>query len=117
MLNTLKVEQFRLTRGPYGSDASYGANGVFYVKHQGKALKVVISDELGWEHVSVSSTKIPTWGDMCFVKDLFWEDEDTVVQYHPAKSEYVNYHPNCLHLWRCTITTIPVPPSFMVGPK
>lgn len=56
----------------------------------------------GWEHVSVCpiNGKTPTWDDMCFVRDMFWEPEDTVVQFHPPKSEYVNIMDNCLHLWR-----------------
>jgi len=55
-----------------------------------------------WEHVSVEplNGKTPVWDDMCFVKDMFWDPEDTVVQIHPPKSEYVNMVENCLHLWR-----------------
>lgn len=59
-------------------------------------------DEGGWEHVSVSPYrgKLPTWDDMCEIKDIFWEDEEAVIQIHPKKSEYVNILDNCLHLWR-----------------
>lgn len=59
-------------------------------------------DENGWEHVSVSpyKGKLPTWDDMCEIKDIFWEDEEEVIQIHPKKSEYVNIMDNCLHLWR-----------------
>lgn len=35
-------------------------------------------------------------------KDMFFKEDEIVVQYHPAKSEYVNNMPNCLHLWRPT---------------
>lgn len=31
-------------------------------------------------------------------------------QLHPAKSEYVNIHPYCLHLWRPLEREIPMPP-------
>jgi hypothetical protein len=55
-----------------------------------------------WEHVSASlATRCPTWAEMAWVKGLFWEDEEQVVQFHPPRSAYVNRHPNCLHLWRC----------------
>jgi hypothetical protein len=55
---------------------------------------------------------------MCAVKDLFWNDEDVVVQFHPAKSTYVNNHPGCLHLWRCTDgREFPTPPEILVGIK
>jgi hypothetical protein len=64
-------------------------------------LNVVASVEEGWEHVSVSlGNRCPTWDEMCFVKGLFWDDEDVAIQFHPAKSEYVNFHPFALHLWR-----------------
>ena len=59
-------------------------------------------DENGWEHVSVSpyKGKMPTWDDMCAIKDIFWNDDEAVIQIHPKKSEYVNMVDNCLHLWR-----------------
>ena len=37
---------------------------------------------------------------MCFIKDVVWDEEDVVIQYHPQKSEYVTLHGHCLHLWR-----------------
>jgi len=53
------------------------------------------------EHVSVQGKKgTPSWEVMCAIKDIFWEPEDEVIQYHPKKSEYVNMHPNVLHMWR-----------------
>jgi hypothetical protein len=52
---------------------------------------------------------------MCFIKDLFWDAEDVVIQYHPAKSEYVNMHENTLHLWRPVGKEIPTPPKELVG--
>ncbi len=39
------------------------------------------------------------------------------MQFHPKRSEYVNYHPGCLHLWRPTDVRIVLPPSIFVGPK
>lgn len=65
----------------------------------------------GWDHVSVSRIdKPPTWDEMCFVKSLFFEDSECVVQFHPPKSNYVNLHNNCLHLWKPARTPIPMPP-------
>lgn len=97
-----------------------GFNGMFRIPWQDKTLRIVASDGLGWQHVSVSrefDNRCPTWEAMCFIKDLFWSDEDWVVQYHPAKSEYVNCHPGCLHLWKPTSGVMPVPDSILVGPK
>jgi hypothetical protein len=53
------------------------------------------------EHVSVSLRKrCPTWDEMCIVKDIFWGGDELVCQFHPTKSQYVNIHPYCLHMWR-----------------
>jgi hypothetical protein len=52
---------------------------------------------------------------MSHVKDMFWDTEETVVQYHPPESEYVNTHPYVLHLWRQTDAELPRPPAIMVG--
>jgi hypothetical protein len=40
-----------------------------------------------------------------------------VMQLHPARVDYINFHPHCLHLWRPVDATIPLPPSCLVGPK
>jgi hypothetical protein len=53
---------------------------------------------------------------MCFVKSLFWDDEETVIQFHPAVSAYVNNHSHCLHLWKPPFD-MPLPPSILVGIK
>jgi len=53
------------------------------------------------EHVSVSlARRCPTWDEMSMIKDIFWEDEEEVIQFHPKKSENINLHPYCLHMWR-----------------
>lgn len=110
-------EKYRVREGRMGSDDSFGCNGAFEVplKH-GQRVFVIASDQLGWEHVSVSRRdRPPTWDEMCQIKALFWGDEDCVVQYHPPRSDYVNHHPNCLHLWRPTGQEVPRPPSLLVG--
>jgi len=109
--------------GQLESVDSDGNNGLFIVQNtvlrNGPLLRCIASDGEGWEHVSVSTaTRTPIWEEMCLVKDLFWEDEDEVVQYHPAKSDYVNCHPFCLHLWRPNNGGYIVrPPAHLVGPK
>jgi hypothetical protein len=76
-----------------------------------------VDHEYGWEHVSVSvDGRVPNWQEMCFVKNLFWSDEECVVQFHPPKSEYVNLHPYCLHLWKPLERDVLLPPSLLVGP-
>ena len=69
-----------------------------------------------WEHVSVRAcrsnghSRVPTWREMCFVKNLCWSDDETVIQYHPRRSDYINRHPHVLHLWRPLKAEIPMPP-------
>lgn len=110
-------EQFRVTTGLFASSAGDGPNGVFNVRYRSSYLTVIASKSLGWEHVSVSLPhRTPTWEEMCFIKDLFWNEEDCVVQYHPPKSDYVDIHKYCLHLWRSEETEFPRPPYWMVGP-
>ena len=69
----------------------------------------------GWEHVSVHpSNRTPDWDEMCAIKDMFWNGDEVVMQFHPAKSNYVNLMLNCLHLWRPIEHEIPVPPTLYV---
>jgi hypothetical protein len=76
-----------------------------------------IDTDYGWEHVSVTvkAKRCPVWEEMVWVKNLFWAEDEVVMQLHPAASEYVNEHPFCLHLWRPLNATIPTPPSILVG--
>lgn len=60
-------------------------------------------NEDGYEHVSVvpkHKFRIPSWDDMARLKEIFFDDEEEAYQIMPKKSEYVNIHERCLHLWR-----------------
>lgn len=112
-------EKFRVTTGPASSTAAYGNNGLFVFPAQPRRPRLLVqaSDGGGWEHVSVSTThRCPTWDEMCWIKSVFWDAEDCVMQFHPPMSEYVNAHPYCLHLWRPVNGEIARPPAWMVGP-
>ena len=79
---------------------------------------VICSHGAGWNHVSVSPFKknyIPSWHDMVMIKDIFFHDEEAVIQIHPPKSQYVNNMDNCLHLWECYYREMVLPPSCLVG--
>jgi hypothetical protein len=117
-------EKHRITNHPFlKSDASFGNNGAFEIPLSKDITAFVIaSDGMSWEHVSVhisedGKEETPTWEEMCQIKSMFWDEEDCVIQYHPAKSEYVNNHPHVLHMWRPTDQVIPIPDSTMVGIK
>ena len=120
-------EKYRITGGNeigpmYYSDSSFGNNGAFAILLKTKAgtrkFTLLASDGAAFEHVSVSlPDRCPTWGEMCKFKDMFWDDDDCVMQLHPPKSEYVNNHPYCLHLWRPIGQDIPQPNHELVGIK
>ena len=117
--------QYRLRTGPMGSDDSIGLCGAFQILKQNKGKKYILTiiaddgKDTGWEHVSCykmiySKRFIPSWSYMCLVKSLFWDDEDCVIQYHPAKKDYVNCNPYVLHLWRPIGLELPMPPKELV---
>ena len=96
--------------------ADDGASGTYYT--HGWTGSIIFSTGAGWEHVSVAPFKrsvTPSWDDMCLIKDIFFKEDESVIQIHPPKNEYVNNMPNCLHLWRWNEGEMILPPSFMVG--
>lgn len=108
--------RYRVREGALKSVDEDGNNGAFLVPFESYTLCCIASDGGGWEHVSVSlKHRTPSWKQMCFIKDLFWDAEDCCVQYHPPQSEYVNNHEHCLHIWRPINEKLPCPPSSFVG--
>ena len=90
-------------------------NGAFEIKVKGEKYFVIASNGQGWDHVSVSHKhKVPSWKVMNTIKEMFFADNEVVMQLHPAKKDYINNHPNCLHLWRPQSVDIPQPPIRMV---
>lgn len=99
----------------YPNDWHWGAYKTF--GPCGMELNIISSADYGWEHVSISvKNRCPNWKEMSFVKCLFWDENETVVQFHPPKKDYINAHPFVLHLWKPTNEKIPMPPKWMVGP-
>jgi hypothetical protein len=115
-------EQFRKPdrRFGLGGEGNFGAFALPAI-FGSRELWSIASDGEGWEHVSIhvwenNKYRLPTWTEMCYVKELFWDEEDVVMQLHPKRSEYVNCHPYVLHLWRPIGQEIPTPPAILVGP-
>ena len=112
--------EYRIRDGRLASNDSAGNNGAFHIPYPSRStrLRVIASDGGGWEHVSVSIPGLacPSWPMMAYIKRMFWDAEDVVIQYHPAESQYVNCHPFTLHLWRPIGQSVPTPPAWMVGP-
>lgn len=118
---------------PIWGEKGKGKEGMFRIPFKKKYLLMVIAsdggDEEEWEHVSVSLRgvgkgrydkrlfnpleSLPTWEMMCFVKDLFFEKDETVIQFHPPEKDYVNIA-EVLHLWRKKDHEVELPPLYMV---
>lgn len=119
-----QLEACRVTVEPtMYSSPSDGHCGLFQIAFKGAVFNVISSDGRGWkesglggmpwEHVSVTlqrHQRCPTWEEMSYIKSLFFDDEETVIQFHPPKSLYKNLHNYCLHLWRPKEIDIPLPP-------
>jgi hypothetical protein len=117
----LLAEQFRLSlkeqfESRYGDDF-----GAFLIPHAptGAKLRVIASsgdEHIRWEHVSVSlPNRCPNWPEMAFIKGIFWDWRETVMQLHVPVEDHRNLHPYCLHLWRPIDQEIPRPPNEAVA--
>lgn len=114
-----KYEQGRILKGDYATPKNSGTMGAFYVSSPFSASMLLClssgPDNEGWEHVSVSlKNRTPTWEEMNFIKNIFWEENECVIQYHPPKKDYVNFNLYVLHLWRPINQDIPMPPKEFV---
>lgn len=120
----------RVTTGRLGTTrAEAGNNGLFMLLGpKGETLRCIASDGTGWtsigwelpawEHVSISLVdRTPTWAEMAYVKGVFWDEDDCVLQFHPPRADYRNFHEHCLHLWRPIGIEFPRPPADAVGPR
>jgi hypothetical protein len=116
LVNLHTLDQWRIP-GPGGAlgDAGCGAFE-FTSPFGGVPLRVIASNGMDWDHVSVStSRRCPTWIEMEWVRDKFFQPWATVVQYSVPRIQHVNVHPYCLHLWRPhRFPNLPLPPVGMV---
>lgn len=116
------VEKGRIVTGHFRSIRG-DRHGAFFLQQRNGTgrLKIIASpgdddERSGWDHVSVSlARRCPTWDEMTWIKHLFFEPDEVVIQIHPRVVDYVNDHPYCLHLWRPTAVELPTPPPILVG--
>lgn len=53
-------------------------------------------------HVSISRLdKYPSWDEIVQVKLQFFGDRKDAMMLIPKRTDYVNVHENCFHLWEC----------------
>jgi hypothetical protein len=119
--NFIILELYR-NQHPLFSSPKHAEYGLFYIPSPiGNYFLKTIADngELeiskGWEHVSVSlPNRCPNWLEMSYIKGLFWDKSEAVIQVHPPETEYANHHQYCLHLWRNKNKEIELPPIYLV---
>ncbi len=120
----LLAEPYRVQAPGY--ESQYGdPYGAFRIPYQqttllclavsGETSRADLGDEHAWDHVSVSlPARTPTWAEMQFIKSVFWNDNETVMQLHVPAAQHIDRHPYCLHLWKPLLIPIPRPPSIAV---
>lgn len=70
----------------------------------GECLVITGVSEQGW-HMSISHpTRYPTWDEIRDARYALVPDEVTMAMLLPPRSEYVNVHENCFHLWQVAET-------------
>jgi hypothetical protein len=123
------INEFRNRNHPqFKTEDSDGMTGYFVIPMEPDTWALVISspgnETITWEHVSARigykkyhgklAERVPTWDEMCLLKDIFWGDDEVVMQIHPKMEDYINQHPFVLHLWKPIGVEIPTPPRIAV---
>lgn len=114
----MKTDLSKLARNLIAGGSAADQGGAWQFNRHGVSLRVIASWGMGWDHVSVSlPNRCPSWDEMSWIKSLFFEPTECVMQLHVPDAEHINNHPFCLHLWRPQGVEIPTPPSILVGIK
>lgn len=114
-----ELESYRIKRFEFATKEG-DKFGAFKIRKTTDRFYFVIADDgqtTGWEHVSISligKKRCPSWQEMCWIKDFFWDETETVLQFHPKASNYVNIHPYVLHLWKKRGVDHELPPNILV---
>lgn len=81
-------------------------DGCLYARSHGALRGVIVivsvSEEEGqvWLHVSASKANaMPSYNDLCAIKDLFVGAERKAIEIHAPRSKHVNINPHVRHLW------------------
>lgn len=83
-----------------------GQDGAVF-ENKRQRLSVVVSGDVEqdgkrWLHLSVAhSDRLPKYETLVEVKELFIGGERKAIQVFPPRSQHVNIHNYCIHLWHC----------------
>ena len=81
-------------------------DGAHYVRTlTGASVIVSATEELdgrAWVHFSMArADRLPTWEELVEGKEAFLGRESKAIMVLAPRSQWVNIHPNCLHLFVC----------------
>lgn len=86
-----------------GTSRAWVFNGLLVM-----ATAAIMQDGREWLHVSLSrKSRIPSYDDLQLVKREFIGNDKKAIMVFPEQENYVNIHPNCLHLWYSAENPIP----------
>lgn len=69
-------------------------------EYRGNMFAVIVSKDDGLWHISISHHKrYPTFDEIKEARYKFIPDDVTMAMFFPPRSQYVNVHPNCFHLF------------------
>lgn len=109
--------KYRVNLPDYEQVADDSIQGAFVIPYANAELRIVSSNGAGWDHVSVSvAGRCPTWDEMHWIRKLFFEPNETVIQIDPPEHDYVSFHRHTLHMWRNQRQVIDLPPKWMIAP-
>lgn len=102
ILEGLKKYQVPFTDGYLGNE-----NLRKYVIDNGEEYYEVVSSIIwSWQHVSVQiinnktgEKRLPTYGEMEYIRNLFFRLDEMVIEFFPRREDYVNDSDTTLHLW------------------
>ena len=86
-----------------GTSRAWVFNGLLVLASAG-----IMQDGREWLHVSFSrKSRMPSYDDLQLVKREFIGNDKKAIMVFPEQENYVNIHPNCLHLWYSAENPIP----------
>lgn len=93
----------RVLPAAWHEESSPGPGGRCFRRRDGLVVIASVDRERDghvWLHVSLSrAARVPDYGDIVEVKDLFIGGEREALQVFAPRAEWVSDHPYCLHLW------------------
>ncbi|MDE6832794.1 MAG: hypothetical protein K2J39_00885 [Ruminococcus sp.] len=88
--------------------------GWIYARHRKRIFFTATWND-NWEQVYISrASNRPKWEELCETKEIFWNDDECVIQYIPSASMHTNEYNNCLYLWKPVGVKIPIPPKILI---